>query len=364
MNRAFYLLLATLVIVIILLFDLVVGYFFLPESFKQSAAINTLHSYYNHGFLPHAAATKKYGAYSYKAYTNSLGMLDKTTRTVTNDGRKKIVFLGDSFVEGVGLPYTQTFPYFLEQKIDSNTTDILNAGVASFSPKLYYLRLKYLIEHQNIMPHEVFCFIDVSDYGDELVYVVFTPSANNSLNKIKSFLRGNSVIYNLYHWAAQKIFYSKCTNYNEGVEAALYWRSVSSNYLKKYPNFLDIRYRWLYMNQQDKNLVHSKNLAESYMDLLYELCLKNNIMLHIVVYPPSQLLNTNANVKFTAHKFFEEYCINKNIQYLNLFPLFVTKDSYQNKLNKEKYYIHNDSHWNENGHKLVAKKLLAYIKNS
>jgi len=44
---------------------------------------------------------------------------------------------------------------------------------------------------------------------------------------------------------------------------------------------------------------------------------------------------------------------------LNLFPLFI---NYENpEVIVEKYYIHNDNHWNENGHQMVGRALSPYI---
>ena len=45
-----------------------------------------------------------------------------------------------------------------------------------------------------------------------------------------------------------------------------------------------------------------------------------------------------------------------NAQFISLFPVFVNKEPADQVI--AKYYWKNDAHWNEEGHRLVAKALL------
>ena len=51
--------------------------------------------------------------------------------------------IGDSFVEGLGVGYEETFVGIINLK---TTPEIANLGVSSYSPKIYYSKLKYFID--------------------------------------------------------------------------------------------------------------------------------------------------------------------------------------------------------------------------
>ena len=49
----------------------------------------------------------QWGYEKYKIFTNNLGFKDKSNREI--EFKKKILFIGDSFTEGVGIKYEDTF---------------------------------------------------------------------------------------------------------------------------------------------------------------------------------------------------------------------------------------------------------------
>lgn len=99
--------------------------------------------------------------HTHPLYTNNLGFKDAQCRIFPRKAdRRRALFIGDSFAEGAGLPFEQTFadrlkPAFLQ-------TDILNAGVVSFNPQLFYYRLKYLLEVEKLHFEELFVITDIS----------------------------------------------------------------------------------------------------------------------------------------------------------------------------------------------------------
>jgi len=57
-----------------------------------------------------AVKNASYRNYIYSAYTDSLGFKDKAVRNVPLSSNKyRILFIGDSFTEGIGLDYEKTF---------------------------------------------------------------------------------------------------------------------------------------------------------------------------------------------------------------------------------------------------------------
>jgi hypothetical protein len=58
----------------------------------------------------------------------------------------------------------------------------------------------------------------------------------------------------------------------------------------------------------------------------------------------------------------KKFSAKNNIPFVSLYPYFITPSKKQNYLNRKKYYIPNDSHWNAAGHQLVADTLYNYLK--
>jgi hypothetical protein len=273
-----------------------------------------------------------------------------------------VLFIGDSYTEGVGYSYDKTFVGIIQSKIDTSRIDILNAGVASFSPKLYFLRVKYLLEQEKVKPDEIFCLVDYSDYGDELVYEDFKPSLNLLYFRLISFLRLNSTLYNVYHFAARKYFLHKSGIPEGAGESFIYWIKTNNDFLDRYPDFYKIRQDWgMPEYRNNTTLKKARELAESNMDSLNHLCLKNNIRLHVSAYPRSAFLTVDTIYGCYPNRLWQNYCDKRSIDFISLYPAFITTDTAQNRINAQKYFITGDSHWNEAGHMLVAEKLLPYI---
>ena len=111
------------------------------------------------------------GPAAQKLYTNSLGFKDGKIRDVPAAGdTKRILLIGDSFTEGVGLEFEQTFAgmlYLAGQK-RAEKIEFLNAGVISYSPAIYYKKIKYLLD-AGLKFDEVVVFSDLSDVQDEAI---------------------------------------------------------------------------------------------------------------------------------------------------------------------------------------------------
>jgi lysophospholipase L1-like esterase len=134
--------------------------------------------YFHHGLKANLSTSSVWGAAHYPIATNNFALKDREPRQlVLDDGHPRLLFLGDSFTEGVGFPYEKTFVGLIDDHIRRSGSDIevLNGGVISHSPYLYYLHLKDLVERLHVRIDEVVVFIDVSDIQDELVYEDFQP---------------------------------------------------------------------------------------------------------------------------------------------------------------------------------------------
>ena len=157
--------------------------------------------YYHHDLVANYRGEIAWGPYKYQINTNSLGFKDNKNRTVSKVSEKyRILFIGDSFTEGVRFSYDDTFVGMIAKQLENSAYEVLNAGVSSYSPKLYYLKVKYLIEKLGLQVDEIFVYIDISDISDEIEYETFIPSDSRLAtfaNDLNYFIKRNSLVGNV-----------------------------------------------------------------------------------------------------------------------------------------------------------------------
>jgi hypothetical protein len=100
--------------------------------------------YVDHAYRPLVEFPHRWGGRVVPLHTNSLGWKDerpghRVARSAAP--RKRVVFLGDSFAEGLGYPQEQTLSGVAQRRLGSGF-EVLNGGQASYSPLLEYQRLK------------------------------------------------------------------------------------------------------------------------------------------------------------------------------------------------------------------------------
>src|SRR5690606_38988807 len=88
-----------------------------------------------------------------------------------------------------------------------NRMEVLNASCISYSPKIAYLKAKYLFEKGLKVDH-LFVLIDISDMQNELVYEHFEPKerswSNEAWSSAKFFLKNHSSIFYLVNSIIKK----------------------------------------------------------------------------------------------------------------------------------------------------------------
>ena len=82
----------------------------------------------------------------------------------SNSKEFDIAFIGDSFTEGVGVNYEETFVGRITSQF--NDLNIANLGVVSYSPSIYFTKLKYLLDN-GYKFKRVIIYFDISDIYDD-----------------------------------------------------------------------------------------------------------------------------------------------------------------------------------------------------
>ena len=127
------------------------------------------HEYYHHDLIPNVSNIYvTWARQDYKISTNSLGFRDSFSRNISNHKDKyRIILIGDSFTEGLGVDWEDSFAGILSNRLENRGIEILNAGTIGYSPRIYYLKIDYLLNVQKLKFDELFVFIDISDIDNE-----------------------------------------------------------------------------------------------------------------------------------------------------------------------------------------------------
>ncbi len=256
-------------------------------------------------------------------------------------------FIGDSFTEGIGLNYEDTFVGIFEKNTNKR---VANLGVTSYAPKIYLSKINYYL-NQGIEFEHIIIFLDISDYYDEAYYILNKKKniEHEKKSKIQIFFRKNFPFTNYY------IYVLRSLKSNKEKEPAKNVINFNSSALKKT--------KWLNKNlnekfENNKTTLEIHNEIRKTLDEIYELLKKNNIKFSLAIYPWPQNLTKNKNTKF-YQKEWKEFCFSRCDYFFNFFNFFEEELKKQNYFEVyKKYYFWNDIHFNESGNKLIANELL------
>jgi hypothetical protein len=322
--------------------------------------------YYHHDFLPNQNVETAWGDRKYRFVTNSLGFRDKIVRDIPlASSQKRILLIGDSFLEGMGLPYENSVAGILGESLKADGTEVLNASAVSYSPKLYFLKTRYLIEQRHLDFDELYVFIDISDPHDEIIYKYWEPENGGAfasgLRALNQFFQRHSFLYG-YFAARRRLNREKAISNvfpAEGSADARFWVQDLKEYLRRAEPEKD---RFLWPNKPSALEEWGReglSLCERYMTEVQKLCAQHGIRLTIVIYPsPYQLIDSNlTGIQVTFWRAFAE---KRRIDFLNLFPVFIGSEPPETVY--AKYFIKGDIHWNEAGNRLVADAVVKHIR--
>lgn len=298
-----------------------------------------------------------WGGIEYEIYTNSLGFKDSSVRQIEIEidrkkVRRRLLFIGDSFTEGQGVEYSSTFVGILAEHYAQQGIEIFNAAVASYSPVIYYRKIKYLLENENLQFDQLVVCIDLSDVIDESLYYILSPKDGSVISRKKE-----NIIEEESH--IPRNFKDILDEYSMIARSLRRLARLVRNVTKPYEKSLN-RKRSMWTILEDRDAETGLQLAAKHMSALKSILDSRQIPLVIVVYPwPDQIINNDFPSKQT--KFWERWSIENQVEYIDLFPSFVGVQNPQDVI--EYNYIPGDVHWNKNGHKQVAEQLILQFGN-
>jgi hypothetical protein len=280
---------------------------------------------YHHGLARNKSIDDaRWGITKYPLRTNSLGFKDREAREVPlHSEAHRILFMGDSFTEGVGLEYGKTFVGIIGDALAEEGVDVLNAAVSSYSPAIYWSKIRYLIETVGLEFDEVVVFIDISDaQNDGETYYV----------DAEGIVRENPATPD-----QAETFDITTRRYGDGRRRGLW--TVDRAAFEKYGRI---------------GLEHMSGNMSALHDLLQE----HGIALTLAIYPwPEQVLAGDLESIQVTH--WRAWSEEHGVPLVDYFPVFIRGESRrQHEKMLERYYLPGDVHWTEQGHERVAEIFL------
>ena len=289
---------------------------------------------------------------TYRLCTNNHGFKSKCGKK--HGVNYDIAFIGDSFTEGYALDYEDTFVGIFESEKNISTA---NLAVVSYSPKIYLSKINYLLDQGFNFKHIVI-FIDISDFYDDTNFysidknfIVKHQDEDKKNLKRKRFLRKHFPITNFYSYVINNITFKKNLEQNK------------NNLKPEMAPHVMLKGKWSY-SKSDSIKHYKMGIAKGHeemkdvMSKLYETLNKKNIQMSIAVYPwPQQLKNDTLN---SIHvEIWRDFCEKKCKNFINYFPIFFEEKNKTSFLEVyKKYYFWNDVHFNAEGNKVIAERLI------
>ena len=326
------------VLVALVLVDFICGQLFLPR------VKGVVSEQFHHDLKPNLDSVENFHGKKYRLYTDSLGFTDYAVREVApRTDKYRVMLLGSSFVESVGVDYQNSFPGIFARELGERY-EILNPSMGSYSPKLFYLKLKYLLEQKKLAVDEIYLFMDVSHAQDELFHEDFQPGQDLRAVRLRLFLRNNFFVLN-------RILINFDMVNHEEVNRKYGWTERS---------WREERPLWTLDEEKYRRWgARGLELADQNAAKTVELCAAHKIRVNLVVYPLSAQIQAN-DLDSLQVRHWEGFCRQHGVRFVNLFPLFIDKsrpaEMTENFLSS--ICIPGEYHWNEAGHKLVGEALV------
>lgn len=318
-------------------------------------AYRRAHPSYHHDLRPSVRVTAQWGPLRYRLATNSLAFRDRAVREVAlGADRRRVLLMGDSFTEGVGVEWEETFAGRLALA-GAPDVEVLNAGVIGYSPKTYLAKTRHLLENVGLRFDELFVLVDMSDIPNEIVYIGWEPRAGQPepapRPSLSSRLLHGSLILRRLGLARRPKAPPVAWNFHGMPFAEDLNRAVFRD-----PAFNDEEHWTL----EYKYARQGMQLAESHMEELARLCREHGVALTVVIYPWRANIFA-GELDHPQVALWSAFAARSGARLVNLFPVFIRAGA-DPRETIQRYFIPGDVHWSAAGHEVVAGELAGLLR--
>ena len=311
---------------------------------------------FHHGLAPgvQVEGARWAGYTPYSMRTNSLGFRDARVREVplVSDVHR-ILLIGDSFTEGLGVPWESSFAGQASAAL-SPTVEILNAAAVSYSPVLYYAKVKHLLDEVGLEFDELYVFLDLSDVKDETEYTVLP---GGRVVKHSEIGRGDS------EPEAEPGFAARLLRHSAIAKEVGWFREALAERRSGRPSGYRLEFRpGLWTLEDDAWEEFGREglrLAARHMDALHSLVSARGIPLTLAVYPwPDQIYRGDLDSRQV--RFWGRWASERGVGFIDYFPRFIDGRPWREVL--DRYFLPHDQHWTREGHAVIAQGLLERVR--
>ncbi len=323
---------------------------------------------YHHDLAPNVDIEgARWGHTRYAVATDSLGFRSKEpSETPLASASHRVVFIGDSFTEGTGVEYAETFVGRIAGAWSENDVEVLNAGVISYSPIIYYKKIEHLLG-RGFELDELVVFIDISDIYDEVRYEISLGDAGQRRGRPVAAEARENVTAGRDAAAGDA---GGSGNWRDATKIAIRKNTIAAYWLMKLVDDLWFDRRNFQYDQEKSRWTLDDGVFARYgalgleesgrnMGRLHDLLAARDVAMTIAVYPwPDQILGRDLESRQVTY--WRQWAEPRGVDFLNYFPCFIDpswqerEDGYETL---RRFFIRGDMHWNEAGHRLVADEV-------
>ena len=262
--------------------------------------------------LPFHHHPNKDGMY-YGAYirTNSLGFRGEDFPKQKEQGKERILFLGDSFTLGWGVHEDSTFSTHLENMLNARTdkAQVINLGTCNYN---------------STMAVELFKLKGLELKPDKVILMYFVNDAEPVPEKKKAVVYGVKK-----HSYLGAFLFDRFTKIQAKYDESFDWR----NY-----------YKAMYADESASLEQNNRSMVE-----LFDICRERNIELLVVSIPELRVFDDYPFDYVTAY--LKELCREKQVDFLDLLPALSKEEPASLWVSME------DFHANEKANFIIAKEI-------
>lgn len=316
---------------------------------RTEAAFRRPDPVYHHGLRSNISSTDggRWGQIAYPIHTNSLGFKDRAVREVSRQTTgRRVLLIGDSFTEGVGCAFEDTFAGILARELGKQQIEVLNAACVTYSPVIYRRKVQHLLEVEGLtFDHLVVC-LDLSDIVDEIKYYRLDEHGN-------VVMRADTFSAQAKQFVAERTILMRAIR--EGLHALREGSRDGDRGVVDHERSSWTRVPALWAKYGEPGL----RSAATHLDGLRELLAARGIKMTLVVYPwPDQILNGERECAQVTY--WRDWTAQRSVAFVNCFPAFLDAGPAAEVI--DRYFISKDMHWNAAGHARIAEVLLRELQ--
>jgi lysophospholipase L1-like esterase len=291
---------------------------------------------YHHDLRPNLWRERIWGAHPYSFATDASGF--RTGHCAGTDAaaeRDRTIFvIGDSFTEGLGVPFEQTFAGLLACAFQARGQAVRNLGVAGYSPVIYHHKLRAAADRLGLKPRRVLLFLDVSDiYNDTRDYVedggrIYTGHPTFERRAV-DWLKRNFLSVSFILQMRQRLAGDRGGSIARLDNELSRWTMVKAD--------------------MDGWARHGLDVTAANLDKAAALCRAWQCEFTLVVYPwPDQIHGGDRDSIQVSY--WRAWAAERGVGFIDAFAPFF-REPKEDVLHK--YYIASDVHWTVAGHRLI-----------